>query len=390
MNFSEPVPGLKTALIKPSGTKISRSGRGTKTGGGIRGVVSGWSRGASKRHEEWLQSIDTERLHAEWHLYGITLTVREAPKLAVDWRQLRQRWVRKIKRFFGWKSQDFIMCYVTEVTKRGIPHYHLTLGTPTELCPLHQKQIIEFWVQIASDYGTTLAAQCIKPVTSAAGWSRYLAKHSARSVYHYQRNVRVAGWKSTGRLWGKIGPWPVASARFIFDSKGYVQLRRFLRAYGRSIIKTRYTEQSQTKKVLASYDSYLAKTNGDGSNWWISSKTVQRMVENIARTSEVRNYDVELDCVAEAYGLNRLGLQPKHVRKLSKRVLDRRISWGLSYLSAPIGSKETRPLDAGPASRPLPARRTEVEIMLEALIVESLNTNAQDLKALAALWQNTA
>ena len=66
------------------------------------------------------------------------------------------------------------------------------------------------WRDVAGEYGVSLSAQFVTPITGPLGWLQYLSKHAARGVRHYQRSGRPAGWHNTGRLWrhSRSG-WPV-------------------------------------------------------------------------------------------------------------------------------------------------------------------------------------
>ena len=49
-------------------------------------------------------------------------------------------------------------------------------------------------------------------IDGPVGWFQYLAKHAARGVKHYQRtadSIPPEWQRKTGRVWGKVGDWPV-------------------------------------------------------------------------------------------------------------------------------------------------------------------------------------
>nr|AAC45798.1 unknown [Xylella fastidiosa] len=49
-------------------------------------------------------------------------------------------------------------------------------------------------------------------IDGVVGWFQYVSKHAARGVRHYQRCSEnlPEGWKGlTGRVWGKVGEWPL-------------------------------------------------------------------------------------------------------------------------------------------------------------------------------------
>jgi hypothetical protein len=67
------------------------------------------------------------------------------------------------------------------------------------------------WMVISRRHGweADFKGQHVEPVFDATGWLKYVGKHSARGVDHYQRERPPEGWETTGRLWGTGGDWPV-------------------------------------------------------------------------------------------------------------------------------------------------------------------------------------
>ena len=69
--------------------------------------------------------------------------------------------------------------------------------------------MVHTWLRLAAEYGPGEVGQDVVAITGPLGWLRYLSKHAARGVAHYQRKGTPAGWTKTGRLWGHGGAWPV-------------------------------------------------------------------------------------------------------------------------------------------------------------------------------------
>ncbi|WP_151082275.1 hypothetical protein [Nocardioides cynanchi] len=88
------------------------------------------------------------------------------------------------------------------------------------------------WREIASEYQPGLRGQQVTPITGPVGWLKYLSKHAARGVRHYQRQGKPAGWERTGRLWGKSSGWPVvAPLQMDLTTQQGHRFRRLVRRY---------------------------------------------------------------------------------------------------------------------------------------------------------------
>lgn len=93
--------------------------------------------------------------------------------------------------------------------RRGVPHLHCAIWFPDAYDTITPTRA---WVEVASAYGAGLRGQHARIIDGPVGWFQYLAKHAARGVKHYQRTADSIpeGWqKKTGRVWGKVGHWPV-------------------------------------------------------------------------------------------------------------------------------------------------------------------------------------
>ena len=176
----------------------------------VRGAVSGWSAGATRRNTQFLYSVREDQLTGVG--YAVTLTLRECPPSPDDWHRLRRAWERRMQR------QGMIrMHWVTEWQRRGVPHLHGAVWFPDQFAASHRMETIRAfmemaWCEIASSYGAGQRGQHVHLITGAVGWFQYLSKHASRGVGHYQRSPEniPPGWQEkTGRVWGKVGAWPV-------------------------------------------------------------------------------------------------------------------------------------------------------------------------------------
>lgn len=167
------------------------------------GEVQGWSPGAVRRNTEFLMCVREDKLTGVG--LALTLTVRDCPATAQEWQRMRRAWEKRMKR-----AGMIRVHWVTEWQRRGVPHLHCAIwfsGTVYDfsLC-------IDAWLAVASSCGAALRGQHGRIIDGVVGWFQYVSKHAARGVRHYQRCSEnlPEGWKGlTGRVWGKVGEWPL-------------------------------------------------------------------------------------------------------------------------------------------------------------------------------------
>ena len=193
------VRGLVT--LRPGGASLSVP-TALPRGGGIRGTIRGWSKGAASRHVRWLQSVDPAGL-LDLHGLAVTLTVRDMPPTARHWARARREWIKWAREWGAVLGH-----WVTEWQLRGTPHLHLAVYFEAEPPSWWADRAIREWCRITRRWGTRPVGQDVHPIYERRGWEKYQSKHSARSVAHAQRSEMPEGWDRSGRLWGHWGEWP--------------------------------------------------------------------------------------------------------------------------------------------------------------------------------------
>jgi len=197
----------------------------------------GWNYKVSARLKKWLYSVPTGSL--DGFGYSFTLTVKDCPDTSDDWSTVRNS---LIKRLF--RTNCFRLQWLTEWQGRGVPHLHGVAYFSEEIDP----DLIKYhWSDLtAAKYGSKSFAQDVKPIHAIKGWLDYLAKHSARGAYHYQRSPEniPTGWEKTGRMWGYRGEWNTRTPmQFHIDSEGYYQFRRIVKNLRKSKVRERFKNQ---------------------------------------------------------------------------------------------------------------------------------------------------
>lgn len=174
----------------------------TPTPTGKRTASTGWSENSTRNNTVFLYSVDSSAL--DGFGYAFTFTLRDLPATPAEWSSIRDRFLKRCSRMglvrYHW---------VTEWQRRGVPHLHGCLYFPDPLTYSQLKALKVAWCECVGRYYALQKGQDIKPIDSAVGWLKYLAKHGSRSKHHYQRSSKPSEWDSSGRVWGKGGEWPV-------------------------------------------------------------------------------------------------------------------------------------------------------------------------------------
>lgn len=238
------MPSVGRVTLRPGGVSLSVPSSACG-GGGRRGVIAGWSKGSARRHVRWLQSVDASKLEGLFGL-AVTLTVRDCPDSAVEWTRARARWSR-LARAAGAELGH----WVTEWQMRGVPHLHVCLYFAEKPSPVTALSLVQGWTDIASRWGARVIGQDVHELVDVKGWSKYLSKHSARSVYHAQRSRMPDGWTRSGRLWGHWGVWPVSEDDFVIEGRAWVMLRRALRAWALADARSEKDPRRRAARIRA-------------------------------------------------------------------------------------------------------------------------------------------
>lgn len=195
--------------------------------GGPRGLITGWSPAAVRRHKKWLYSVEAGQLIGQGE--AVTLTLRDCPESADAWAVLLQQLFRALREagMVRWH-------WVVEWQRRGVPHVHMAIYAPEQAPALSRPSLVAMgaWLRIAERYGALPGGQFATEITGPVGWLKYLSKHASRGVAHYQRQGKPVGWEKTGRLWGYGGEWPLAEPlEGVLDTREMWRVRRMVQRY---------------------------------------------------------------------------------------------------------------------------------------------------------------
>lgn len=190
-----------------------------------RGRIAGWTAEAVRRHTQWLKTVLWMELTGFG--YAITLTMGECPPTPETFHQMRKAMLKRFERMDAIRIH-----WVVEWTRRKVPHLHLSVYFTRALTKAEEWAIKAAWTEIAGAFVVNARGQDLKAISGPEGWAKYLSKHAARGVGHYQRQGKPDGWETTGRLWGHWGDWPTEPpAGFSLDSASWYRTRRRVRSW---------------------------------------------------------------------------------------------------------------------------------------------------------------
>lgn len=171
--------------------------------------------------------------------FALTLTVGTCPPSHKHWQRMVKALLKRFERR-GLRFGHFVTEWQVRSRATGgpCPHLHCVLffddpdfvrWTDGFCSARDGEALIVHWLEVASDFGPLLVAQHAAPVSDIHGWFMYLGKHASRGVMHYQRSADVlpVGWLKTGRMWGKVGDWPVFHIEAHLSDAAFYALRRF-------------------------------------------------------------------------------------------------------------------------------------------------------------------
>lgn len=200
---------------------------------GKRDAVTGWTDRSTRSNTRFLYSVDERKLTG--HGFALSLTIKECPGTADDWKAVRNAFIRRLRRMGMVRLH-----WLTEWQRRGVPHMHAAVWFDAELRerdPFAIATIARHWQEAASAFGAGRKGQHIAQIDDSIGWFQYLSKHAVRGLKHYQRSSdnMPAGWVTTGRMWGHVGDWPALDAiAFRIDHQAAAALRRIIRGWRRA------------------------------------------------------------------------------------------------------------------------------------------------------------
>lgn len=211
---------MPVVSVYPNGVKAGLGGGTIQRNRRRRSACTGWSRGAARRNQEFLWSVDFVASSGEPYSLTLTIPAADAGRGPVpdsgEYHSMLGRLLKRLRRLGAIRWH-----WVIEMTRRHTPHLHMSVwfdpssrergSTPLPVA------IRTAWQAITEAEGIRIAqsAQCVKRMETV-GWLQYASKHGARGVNHYQREREALpeSWRERpGRMWGYGGDWPPVEER---------------------------------------------------------------------------------------------------------------------------------------------------------------------------------
>ena len=251
---------------------------------GIKLPLAGWTYISSRSNQRFLMSVDPLQLNFQQSIQGhtYTLTYRDCPTVK-EFQRHRNRLLEFMQR-----SGFFLIHWVVEWQRRGVPHLHLMgywerQGPEIYVRGKHDiiyspNYVREYWRNITNN-PIGGRAQHQGRIQHVIGWLLYVSKHAIKGVSNYQRaseNI-PASWqgKPTGRMWGYRGAWPRPDPeKSVFaDDRHFWAFRRLVWALFRS-------KGSRTSKPnTIEHDTILTSAHSGVSLNWVSAALTQRLFD---------------------------------------------------------------------------------------------------------------
>jgi hypothetical protein len=219
---------MPTVTVLPSGINAGFSG----PGGTVTHTAShGWSRKSAQRNMRFLMGVSPDTLPDPLYATAYTLTVPHAPPSHEEWSLLIDRLRKRMAR-----EGVMLDHWVTEWTRRGVPHLHGILVFDVAEDQIWYRNLVHVhWVRLTRAMGIQTAwhAQHCQPIHDLRGWMQYIAKHAGRGYAHYQRqrDSLPEGWQRTGSMWGKSRGWPMDEEKTELTDGEFYVFRRLCQRY---------------------------------------------------------------------------------------------------------------------------------------------------------------
>lgn len=212
-----------------------------------RTATKGWTVNVARRNEQRLQQIDFDAVEGFPVFVTLTMPSGQMSEVsAAEFHGWLKRWLQFMKRH-GLRHYYWIL----EFQASGNPHLHVLAWLDRDWDALEQYHALRSWVGILnkSDVGARIQGQIWESIdvggtitvdgeTVPAHPERvlmYLAKHAARGVAHYQRQIAnmPEDWQyRSGRVWGHDRSLPLREQEDVeTDYPTFWTFRRLVRRW---------------------------------------------------------------------------------------------------------------------------------------------------------------
>lgn len=268
--------------------------------------TKGWTRNVARRNEQRLQQIDFAHVDGVPAFVTLTMPSKQmADVSAAMFHAWLKRWLQFMKRH-GMLHYYWIL----EFQATGNPHLHVLVWLDHTSEPLEQYKALRSWVNMLNKSGVGARQQAqiwesidvggeltVDGETVPAHPERvlmYLAKHAARGVAHYQRQLSnmPADWQHrSGRVWGHDRGLPLRDAESVeVDYPTFWRYRRLVRSW--RLAEARAVEDPRRRAVAISAARGMLRWSDPseapyrGISAWIPADVSRRLLDAAEKGGE--------------------------------------------------------------------------------------------------------
>ena len=209
----------------------------------------GWTPAVARRNAQFLQRVDFGMMEGIPYALTLTLPAKSMERVTPD---LLHRLIDVMLKYLARRGMKHFH-WVIEFTAKHMPHVHMTVwmsDTHQRWNPkTHQHETVDNdlvtvtgivvgkWLDVTADCGihTSGQSQDVQLLDGNAAWLSYVAKHTQRGVWHYQRALEnmPSTWKENpGAMWGHSRKIPLTEDSVLpADLHAFHQFRRETRKW---------------------------------------------------------------------------------------------------------------------------------------------------------------
>lgn len=247
----------------------------------LRRATIGWTPSATRNLTKWLYGANVDHLGEG---FAFTLTVRDLPIDANEWKLTRAKFFKRLKRL-GVVN----LHWLTEWQLRKIPHLHGCLWFPKDfdVPPNIVGLITDAWLKSSKQFKPEYWCQDVKWLETYKGWKQYLSKHASRSAHNSQRcsSNMPDTWKTSGRMWGYWGEW--TEKKFVINicQKGGFAYRRIIKGWRLASARSEKDDKKRVTRIRSAKSMYRSNIKNlsqvRGLSEWLDIEHQLKIVDHL-------------------------------------------------------------------------------------------------------------
>lgn len=300
----------------------------------------GWTLAVARRNAQFLQRIDFSVVRGRPYAVTLTLPVRSMHQVTPE---LLHRFIDIMLKYLGRRGL-LNFHWVIEFTASHMPHIHMTvwMADTYERWDAESRRhvtvendltavtgnVVGKWLALAAEHSIRASgrSQDVEPLDGSEAWLAYVAKHTQRGIYHYQRSLKnmPAEWKDNpGAMWGHSRHIPLSDdAKMPADSRAFHQFRREVRKWccARAVRisdpQRRAKSIRQARHINRCTDPALSSVRP--LSVWIPREVAAAIIRGLRSRGYMIGPDVYQWAVEEEQRLRESGEDPQRLRAIQR------------------------------------------------------------------------